>query len=607
MPERGYGAGHLRQVAITALDAHLHEQEDAQVLSDVELRGFANHDFTHGWLLLAEDLSGHKVRFQIMIDIGFPYSMPRVGFASGPKALEWPHVERHELLCLLPTNTVASPNNPVGVAKEILAIARQFVRDHDTESTDREFRREFQSYWRLATTEGAPVFRSLVDSKGPSRKISVYRKGKSPYVADDAATLEGWLSNAGVKNVDRPKFESGVLIWLPELLIPDGFPKTGADVYKLAQEAGGRAAEILEELAMKGGDSIPILLGAQAETGVCFAGLLLNRPKVVRRNRDHSKDGFRPDRYPPHLLRKQYLGPGGKVARCMVSRVDHNWIHGRDHDPTQSVLQKARVLVLGCGSIGGGVARSLAQSGVGHLTLVDKQRLDWPNIGRHVLGAASVYSNKAEELARVMRRDFPHLSFIEHRTVDFNLGSTSLVAEFGSFDLIVAVTGEWSVDALLCDLQSEYANFPPIVYGWMEPHASVGHAVLFETSKGPACLRCGFSDSGRFSRPVIKWSEDIEVFQEPECGAVFSPYGPIDQAWSQTLISDLAVDTLVGRANPNDYRIWIGKKDRVEQMGGAWDGQWILAHEDPEYGERVVRTDWARSTTCHICHGAQVA
>jgi len=400
MPNGQYGPELLRQAAITALGVHLCTQEKAEGLSGAELRRFSNHGFTHGWLLPKEDIDGHIVQFQIMIDPGFPYSTPRVGLACGPKALEWPHIERNELLCLLPADTVISPNDPVGVAREILATARQFVQDYDSEAADSDFRNEFQSYWRLAITQDAPVFRSLVEPQGPSRKVSVFRKGKTPYVADDAATLEAWLSNAGNKNVDRSKFESGILIWLPEPLVPKDFPETGEDIRKLAEIAGAEAKELLADLAIKATHSIPILIGSKAETGVCFAGILLNRPKVIRRNRDHSNDGFRPGRFPQDLIGKQYLGPGGKVMRSMVSRVDHNWIHGRDHDPTQLVLRKTRVLVLGCGSIGGGVARCIAQSGVGHLTLVDDQSLDWPNIGRHALGASSVYSNKAENWLR---------------------------------------------------------------------------------------------------------------------------------------------------------------------------------------------------------------
>ncbi|WP_442935325.1 ThiF family adenylyltransferase [Micromonospora sp. CPCC 206061] len=48
------------------------------------------------------------------------------------------------------------------------------------------------------------------------------------------------------------------------------------------------------------------------------------------------------------------------------------------------------IMVVGVGSIGGAVAHALAAYGVGHLILVDYDRLRWHNLVRHVSGAAHV-------------------------------------------------------------------------------------------------------------------------------------------------------------------------------------------------------------------------
>ncbi|MGH3903901.1 MAG: HesA/MoeB/ThiF family protein, partial [Pseudonocardiaceae bacterium] len=48
------------------------------------------------------------------------------------------------------------------------------------------------------------------------------------------------------------------------------------------------------------------------------------------------------------------------------------------------------VMVIGVGSIGGAAAHALAAYGVGHLILVDHDRLRWHNLVRHVSGAAHV-------------------------------------------------------------------------------------------------------------------------------------------------------------------------------------------------------------------------
>ena len=95
-----------------------------------------------------------------------------------------------------------------------------------------------------------------------------------------------------------------------------------------------------------------------------------------------------------------------------VERADHAWVHGRDHDPRQERLRSARVGIVGCGSIGSPLSRLLAQAGVANFTLIDGQPLDWPNIGRHALGAGAIRRNKAVALAEMLEQDFPHLGEI---------------------------------------------------------------------------------------------------------------------------------------------------------------------------------------------------
>ncbi|MGH3874694.1 MAG: HesA/MoeB/ThiF family protein [Pseudonocardiaceae bacterium] len=53
-------------------------------------------------------------------------------------------------------------------------------------------------------------------------------------------------------------------------------------------------------------------------------------------------------------------------------------------------LAGTTVMVIGVGSIGGAAAHALAAYGVGHLILVDHDRLRWRNLVRHVSGAAHV-------------------------------------------------------------------------------------------------------------------------------------------------------------------------------------------------------------------------
>ncbi|BBA98481.1 putative UBA/THIF-type NAD/FAD binding protein [Actinacidiphila reveromycinica] len=78
-----------------------------------------------------------------------------------------------------------------------------------------------------------------------------------------------------------------------------------------------------------------------------------------------------------------------------IRQLQHHW-------PVEE-LQSARVMLVGAGSIGSATAHALAGYGIGHLTLVDPDRLLWHNLVRHTssrkqIGRAKVTA-LAEELA----------------------------------------------------------------------------------------------------------------------------------------------------------------------------------------------------------------
>ena len=129
---------------------------------------------------------------------------------------------------------------------------------------------------------------------------------------------------------------------------------------------------MLEELSASAATEIDVVLGTDTSNGVCFAALrLCPSCQAGKRTEDFLAKGFRQGHVPRNLLIDRYLSGGVKVTKSRVDRADHSWIHGRDRDPRQEKLRYVHVAVLGCGSLGGPLARLLAQAGVGNLLLVD--------------------------------------------------------------------------------------------------------------------------------------------------------------------------------------------------------------------------------------------
>ena len=471
------------------------------------VKRYSKHNFRLGWQVRVNFSDTDYRELHILVDGGFPYTAPRVAVANAPNLLTWPHLEQDGLLCILPTDTAVSGDNPAEVVKYVLGKACRLIKESISGSNVEDFRLEFLSYWMLAADQGATNFISILEPQGPSREIAVWHGNSVQIVGENPEALERWLLRRGANpgKGQKYKFYKGVLLWLPEPLLPDDYPQTAADVRALARDWSLAATEVLEELAAASAERIDVLFGASTANGACFGAMTVRSPhsKVIRRGKRNTLgDGFRPGHVPEALSVNRYLSRGVKVTKTIVERADHFRIHGRDYDPHQKRLRTLQVAVLGCGSVGGPLARLLGQAGIGNLLLVDCGTMDWPNVGRHVLGASSVDHYKASELAHEIKQLYPHLNDISYRNSMVGPDATDLMEELTTCDLIVSTMGNWAAESFLNDVHREWEHFPTVLYGWVEPNAAAAHAVLIP--QGKACLRCGVNDTGRPYLTVTK-------------------------------------------------------------------------------------------------------
>ena len=586
-----------RQSALNDLDRYMCGPKGGMRLLTEDLEQYKGRSVTHGWRIPSSDTQ--PIALDVVVDGNFPYSAPRVALPEkGPGGpLEWPHVESDGVLCLFPDQATIPSRYPVNVTETVLDEALELVKDCRNGDITDDFRDEFLSYWNIETDKNAPLFISMIAPNGPSRQVIVWHS-KGMYVcADNRDTLDGWLTRPrGKKPNNDSMFQKGVLVWLPQPMIPSEYPSNATDVNSLVKRYAPDALKLLHEGVATNPKSLDVIFGTSTEHGICFAAVRLLRPS----DKEIMK-GFRLGNIAKDVLISRYLGTS-KTMRSKVYRADHNWIHGRDQDVRQNNLKKSRVLVLGCGAIGGSVARLLAQSGINNLTIVDYQSFDWPNVSRHILGASAFQKNKAIELAETLQHDFPHLTGIEGHQVKFDLSATDLINSLPSFDLIISATGRWEADTLLNDLQRSQVDIPPVVYAWLEPHATVAHALMIPQSSDSACLCCGFKESGVPLLPVVNWPDDEPLNQEPACGAVFSSFGPVELTWAHALVSEIALGTLMQSIVNPTCHTWIGQRNTVENSGGCWNPEWCDLIGYPGQGGIVVRREWKRSPDCPVCN-----
>lgn len=485
----------------------------------------------------------------LVLDADFPLSEPRIiaPQAAPGKAPAWPHVEAGGLLCLSTTQfTDAAGRRAVTVLQDAYDVL-----DLDEVARTAEFRREFISYWSQRVNASASDGLALLRGDGVDRDIFFHAGRKETLVfADTEDELEHWLKNNGA-SYQRP-FSRTRLAWPEALQGPDSYPRLGRDVIDLVGQ------EHLEGRFPLGG-KLPVVLGRQLEKGAVFAGAVLVGP-----SRDFLSRGFRPSRQRP----QRYLAEGFKaraIEAMSIERVDAPWVHGRDANTMLGRMQACSIGIVGCGAIGGYLARVLAQGGVGSLVLVDHDRLKAANLGRHVLGAEWIGRLKATALSEQLARDFPHAA----RPIAFGSRFQDLkAAELEALSRcdVVVLAGVDLPAELAVDRWIETTENPPVrVWTWTEEFAHAGQAVaLF----GGDRIRDGLDQEGKFQlRATKNWDRQITSLGEVGCGTSFQPYSVADMMHTVLMAQRLVTDIVLGKVDASDRRTWFGDREAVVALG----------------------------------------
>lgn len=607
MPEP-FQSLHWRQSALE-LESHLRsvtgqapERLDLQAVK----AAYPTRTFIYGWRLSIAFTDGVTRRIDVLATAGFPEVIVRTALVDHPPRMTWPHVESDGVLCLLPNLAEWDPDRPSQVAMNLLARSVRLVEELlEGTIVDRDFREEFLTYWAYGVHSAVPEAVSLLRLEGPSRVVKVWRGHELEVVAESTEAISTWTRHRFGQGCDD-EVEDAAFLWLDVAPLPAEYPRTAADLWALAQEAGSGATAALGQAAGGEPDCLLTIIGAEGRGGAAAVALRTLNPKHLRAHPRATDEplskGFRPRRAPSAILNNRFFGPAA-VAHANVQRADADWVHGRGRDPRTPRILDSTVVMFGCGSVGAPVAATLAQAGVGRLVLVDFDKLTWANIGRHPLGATNVGRNKAEALAERLQAEYPHLK-IEGRDTSLNAFLLTDPALLEEADLIISATGSWHAEHALNRWHIADGRRRPILYAWTEAHACAGHAVVIGEVDG--CLQCHIGGTGAPDFRVVDWPDGAEVHQEePACGAHYQPYGPIELAHVNAMVCDVALDCLLERQAESRARIYATAPDKIFALGGTLTNAWLEALGEGS-GPRTLDRAWP-SQPCPACAGEQPA
>jgi molybdopterin/thiamine biosynthesis adenylyltransferase len=537
--------------------------------------GSLRSGMTEGWRL-----RWRGCELEVQVDADFPYSAARVYLVGYARSQVQPHIEKNGRLCL---GGKPVPGNSVQTVRIALAEAFRLLTENEARQHDDDFHEDFGLYW-LTWASRSDLFARILPGFDGARKSrhahAVLTKSEVFVLPSKADAIRFWVNRTGAAP-KRPK--TTAVVSIDPLPSPARYPNSAADLWALVEARSQGGTDLLAKLVQSDPKEAFVILAGTATSGREHYAALRIRPPLDRKGnplkRRFFRGGIERTENPIQTLFERF-----DIERLPTTRLDAS--STRLPDGVQREMAASKVVVVGCGALGSGVARMLAQAGVEHLHLVDPENLGWENIRRHELGARVEGRGKAEALADAIRVDLPMIGFVQRYKMTFATFARKHSEALKQADLVVSCTGDWTADASVEHAMMQLDAGASGVYGWVEAHALAAHAVLVRNSG--AKLSDGFDESGEFRLPVVIGGKP----PPPECGGASTPFGAIELSNAQALVAGLAVDALRRRARAPAWRSWLADTAAFEEAEAAIATAWIAKRGRSDDMGGLIKSDW---------------
>lgn len=597
----------IAQETINATDRFFTQWDSSvKALNSRELESYKYHHFIAGWETRIR-VSERNFQIRILLDHSVPFSAPRVALRDEANFLIWPHIEKMGLLCLRHPDDSLIHKPGSGLVEYYLKEAAKLLQENEEDENIKDFAAEFQSYWNYwcEKRNGSRSQIVFFGEPGPPTRVVYYvSTGNQIVICDSIPMGKKWAREISQRpEPEDDDFRKAGFFWLESSIVPNEYPKNNADVALLVKKKTNTGIKILRSLIPNEPGSIDLIFGFESGNGPALAFLRLNEPIKAfssKKGRYRRFNGFRNRPSMNPYFAGRYFSAEGKADPAPVQRSDGNWIFERGGRGLHRRILNAKVCMIGCGSLGAQVAKTLAQTGISKLTLIDKDILSWDNIGRHLLGGSEVGQKKVNALKKYLERHFPGITDIQIEPKTWQEVFINEPAILLGSNIIVSTTADWDAESALNYAFNTEVDFPPVVYGWTEPYGFVGHALAVMGVGG--CLSCGMDPYGNFSYEITQWDDSVITKRPPACGVTYQPYGVIDIIPTQNMIARLVLDILLGKVKKSQHRSWIGNLDSLTDMDGKLADGLQKYYGAIGEGERFITRDWKIQDNCQYNH-----
>ncbi len=465
---------------------------------------------------------------EVHIDPTF-FDLPRIRLLEIPDALPnvVPHIGGDGGLCYLTKGAVVLDiYDPVGQFLACLQLATAVLGQILKGEMVEDLVEEFFAYW-----SGWLCFVDMQGENLGRQNCIVAQANGNPlwFITDDENRTTKKLQSLGYQSTDKTVLTYRVKTTAqPRPLTSHWPPETVRDILAWQSTLDPRCRRKIHQRIKEGqnkkANGVLILIESPLMT-YGFAVLFDHQPLTQKTKLADRRDSIY----------------GLKAMPVTVIRIDDRYLAQRNI-PKSNTLAGKKIALVGCGTIGGYLSDMLVKAGAGtsggKLTLVDFDSLLPQNIGRHRLGFPDLLSNKAEAMAKELKRLAPGAE-VHALPVDVRK------AQLGQLDLLIDATGEESLGHWL---SGRYRAPTPMLSIWIEGPGTAVRALLRTTASG-ACYRCLWHSN---RRGELRSTLDPlpTILAGHGCEGLYVPFSASVSVHAASLGAEMALDWANGVYSP---------------------------------------------------------
>lgn len=474
-----------------------------------------------------------NVLLEISFPKTFPYRKPRYRLLNeDDQQRPSPHINRSGIVCYVEeTSYVLDFSNPLGIINESLDRVASIVFDNEVDSD--EFIREFNAFWQ--DYPEAIELLSLVESGERVSEIHFCDTSSTGIVGRSKAEICKYLDRIDIKyDPDELRWKAGAYIPLKKgamISLPpwDQFWTKDKISQLLKENLSAWSYSKAQQILYKGLQPIIFKLPLSGSDFIHFGVYFLKEQSDV------------------------------KVRPITVSRLDREFIYPRAG--AKMSIHNKKVIVVGCGAIGGFITMSLCQVGIGNITLIDPDRYHSSNAHRHILGTVADYTiSKVEHLKKEIEKKFLHVSV---NAIPNNIEGVVArgIEVFDCADIVIVATGAPNTNFWLNKYLLDNHPSIPAIYTWVDPYGIGGHTLLTNNGQKAGCYNCLYAsdpDVGPYNMASFAHKGQYFLKSQGGCAGQFVPYSTVDAQQTSLQTVRAALRVLEGTETGNSLISWKG-------------------------------------------------